>query len=129
MKYYHKFHTLNDGTLIEHSYDIKDLPLNKPIYGFAYKINDDTRDKRLSCLPILGEIRENNIPKKWSTYCFYQYKKGTKAIRKSGAVDYNSRYYADTYSEAVEMYNELVQKRIDKLKKMIEEAENDKIGE
>lgn len=38
-----------------------------------------------------------------------------------------SRYYTDTYEEAVEMYNELVQKRIDNLKLMIKEAENDKI--
>ena len=122
MKYYHKFHTLNDGTVIEHSYDIKDLPLNKPIYGFAYKINDDTRDKRLSCLPTLGEICKNS----WQAY-FYPYKKGTKEKRKSSVVELNSRYYADSYEEAVEMYNELVQKRIDKLKLMIKEAENDKI--
>lgn len=110
-----------------YNHDIEKLPLNKPIYGFAYSVNDDTRDKRLNCLPVLGEVGENNIPKKWCEYCFYQYKKGTKTIRKSGAVDYYSRYYADTYEEAVEMYNELVQKRIDNLKLMIEEAENDKI--
>lgn len=35
---------------------INKLPLNKPIYDFAYDINDDTRYKRLNCLPILGEI-------------------------------------------------------------------------
>lgn len=106
---------------------ITKLPLNKPIYGFAYDINNDTRNKRLSCLPVLGEVGENNISKKWCEYCFYPYKKGTNTRKKSGAVDYYSRYYADTYSEAIEMYNELVQKRIDNLKLMIEEAENDKI--
>lgn len=110
-----------------YSHDIKDLPLNKPIYGFAYSVNDDTRDKRLSCLPVLGEIGENNILKKYCRYCFYPYKKGTKTRKKSGTVDFMSRYYTDTYEEAVEMYNELVQKRIDNLKLMIEEAENDKI--
>ena len=107
--------------------NITKLPLNKPIYGFAYSINDDTRDKRLSCLPVLGEIGENNSFKKYCRYCFYPYKKGTKTKKKSGVVDFMSRYYTDTYEEAIEMYNELVQKRIDKLKKMIKEVENDKI--
>lgn len=107
-----------------YDHSIKDLPLNKPIYGLAYNINDDTRHKRLSCLPILGEITGEG---KWNIYEFTPYKKGTNERRKSGSVDYYSRYYADTYEEAVEMYNELVQKRIDNLKLMIEEAENDKI--
>lgn len=39
-----------------YNHNIEDLLLNKPIYGFAYNINDDTRYKRLSCLPVLGEI-------------------------------------------------------------------------
>lgn len=35
--------------------------------------------------------------------------------------------YADTYEEAVEMYNELVQKRIENLERMIESAKLDMI--
>lgn len=42
--------------------------------------------------------------------------------RKSGIVDFNSRMYADTYEEAVEMFNELIQQRIDNLYRMAEEA-------
>lgn len=112
-----------------YNHDIEKLPLNKPIYGFAYSVNDDTRDKRLNCLPVLGEIGENNYSnhKAWYQYAFYSYKKGTNERKKSGIVEYRSRWYADTYEEAVEMYNELVQKRIDNLKLMIKEAENDKI--
>lgn len=121
MKYYRKIRTLNDEEF-ELPYNIEDLPLNKPIYGFAYEVNDDTRYKRLNCLPVLGEICKVS----WNG-CFYPYKKGTNEKRKSGVVELNSRYYTDTYEEAVEMYNELVQKRIDNLKLMIEEAENDKI--
>lgn len=124
MKYYHKIHNEYNYDL---GYNINDLPLNKPIYGFAYDINDDTRNKRLNCMPTLGEISENNIKRKWSNYCFYPYKKGTKQRKKSDIVDFQSRHYADTYKEAVEMYNELVQKRIDNLKQMINKAENDKI--
>lgn len=119
MKYYHKIKKLSNGTIIEYSYNREDLPLNKPIYGFAYSVNDDTRDKRLNCLPVLGEITDGAY--------FTPYKKGTNEKRISGKVQLNSRWYADTYEEAVEMYNELVQKRIDNLKLMIEEAENDKI--
>lgn len=36
--------------------------------------------------------------------------------------------YADTYEEAVEMYNDLVQRRIDNLQRMIESAKSDMIG-
>lgn len=36
--------------------------------------------------------------------------------------------YADTYEEAVEMYNDLVQRRIYNLQRMIESAKSDMIG-
>lgn len=131
MKYYHETKVINKGKpdeyIYDYGYDINKLPLNKPVWGFAYDINDDTKHRRLSCFPVLGEISENDIKEKWSIYCFFPYKKGTKQKRKSGAVDFNSRYYADTYEEAVEMYNELVQQRIDNLNRMVKEAEKDKI--
>ena len=104
---------------------ISKLPLNKPVWGFAYSINDDTEDKRLICLPVQGEIHENTDCYKWSKYCFSPYKKGTNTKRKSGVVDFNSRMYADTYEEAVEMFNELVQQRIDNLYQMAERAKAD----
>lgn len=132
MKYYHEIKTFREGTKDEYvrdlGYDFNKLPLNKPIWGFAYDINDDTEHRRLSCLPVQGEISENNIKGKWCKYCFFPHKKNTKQRRKSGAVDANSRMYADTYEEASEMYNELVQKRIDNLYYMIQEAEKEKIG-
>lgn len=109
------------------TYSIDELPLNKPVWGFAYSINDDTEDKRLICLPVQGEIHKNDNCHKWSDYCFSPYKKGTDIKRKSGVVDFNSRMYADTYEEAVEMFNELVQKRIDNLYQMAEKAKADMI--
>lgn len=103
------------------------LPVNKPIWALAYSINDDTEHKRLICKPVQGEIRENTNTKRWCSHIFYPYKKGTTEIRKSGSVDYYSRMYADTYEEAIEMFNELVQTRIDNLNRMAREAEKDMI--
>lgn len=125
MKYYYK----DPYGQYYNTYSISELPLNKPIWGFAYSINDDTEDKRLICLPVQGEIFENinRNYKIWSKYCFIPYKKGTNTKRKSGVVDFNSRMYADTYEEAVEMFNELVQQRIDNLYQMAEKAKADMI--
>lgn len=124
MKYYYSDHY---GQYYNSTYSISELPLNKPVWGFAYSINDDTEDKRLICLPVQGEIHKNTDCNKWSKYCFSPYKKGTNTKRKSGVVDFNSRMYADTYEEAVEMFNELVQQRIDNLYQMAEKAKSDMI--
>jgi len=124
MKYYHNIKTVTyeDGSkfIFNAGYEINELPTNKPIWGFAYDINNDTEHNRLRCLPVLGEIDKDNK-------YFYPYKNGTTQRRKSGWVYFSSRMYADTYTEAVEMYNELVQKRIDELNRMIKVAEEDKI--
>lgn len=131
MKYYHKTRITNEGKPNEYvyvePYNINNLPVNKAIYGFAYDVNDDTEHKRLSCKPVSGEIisTEGIKCKLWSSYVFIPYKNGTTEKRKSGYVDFRSRMYADTYTEAVEMYNELVKERIDNLYKLIDSAEED----
>lgn len=56
MKYYYSDPY---GQYYTSNYSISKLPLNKPVWGFAYSINDDTEDKRLICLPVQGEIHEN----------------------------------------------------------------------
>ena len=53
-----------------------------------------------------------------------------KIIKKDGTlknskVNADSRMYADTYEEAVEMYNEYVQFQIDRLNKLIESCKQD----
>ena len=67
------------------------------------------------------------IKRNGSWQSFVPYKKGTREKRKSGIVGFQARMYADTYEEAVEMYNELVQKRIENLERMIESAKLDMI--
>lgn len=128
MKYYHNFKTVtySDGTSreIDMGYNINDLPLNRPIWAVAYSVNDDTEHNRLICKPTLGEIRQHSD---YYNGTFYPYKKGTYEIRKTGEVNFNSRMYADTYEGAVEMFNELVQKRVDNLLAMVIKAEEDRI--
>lgn len=124
MKYYHIIKTINEGKPNEYQvncgYDVDKLPVNSPIWAVAYDINDDTEYRRLSCLPVYGEITGKGY-----SYCFYPYKKGTLDKRETGRVSFQSRMYADTYEEAVELYNELVQKRIDNLYRLIKDAEKD----
>ena len=57
------------------------------------------------------------------TYEFREFKKD--GTLKNTKVNANSRMYADTYEEAVEMYNEYVQFQIDKLNKLIESCKQD----
>lgn len=93
-------------------------PHNVPIWGLAYDINNETEHRNFSCKPVQGEI---------VNHMFYPYKKGTTERRLSGKVNYWARMYADTYDEAVELYNELVQERIDTLYKLICSAQLDMI--
>lgn len=98
--------------------ELHKAPVCKPIWGLAYDINDDTEHHNLICKPVLGEIVNRS---------FYPYKKGTTERRQSGKVLHWSRLYADTYEEAVEMYNGLVQERISNLRRLIESAKSDMI--
>ena len=121
MKYYHEQREY-DGALHDYGYNINQLPVNQPLWAVAYHINNETGYVKLRSLPVRGEIR------KWERFNgadFFPYKKNSTEVRQTGKVDYQSRMYADTEEEAFEMYNELVQKRIEALYKMIEEAKED----
>lgn len=91
------------------------------VYGCAYQINNENLAARLRCLPVKGMI----VPGRWSFNFAELTKRGEP--RTSGLVDYGSRHYADTYEECVEIYNSLVQKRIDKLVDMQNDAKMDLI--
>lgn len=125
MKYYRrKYVDPNDGIeRFEYDYEEGEVPVNKPLWGFAYNIKNDTAHRKYFSKPILGELRETNHSySDWAT--FYPYKiNGDICVSKG--VNLNARYYADTYEEAVEMYNELVRNRIDRLHEAIMDAEKD----
>ena len=101
-------------------------PINTPLWAFAYDIDDNTNRASLKCAPVLGEI----VPSKKTAYYntkFFPYKKNSKELKTSVSVLAGSRMYADTYDEAIEAYNKLIQKRIDHLNNMIAEAKKDMI--
>ena len=128
MKYYHRTKIIDKGKpnewVADCGYYGSDLPLNKPVWGFAYRIDNDTGEHILNYLPTLGEICKDEP---FDVYFFVPYKKGINQRCNYSIAGLNSRMYADTYEEAVEMYNELIQQRINNLKRMIDEAEKEKI--
>lgn len=127
MKYYRrKYVDPDDGIKrFEYDYEANEVPVNVPLWGFAYAIKNDTMHREYYCKPVLGELRKpNHCYSDWVV--FYPYKKNGE-ICKSKGVNLNARYYADTYEEAVEMYNELVNNRINRLYESIKEAEKDLI--
>lgn len=91
---------------------------NKDIWAFAYK--EDERATNLMCKPVKGKIIKDN-----SSYMghFYEYKANGKDLKKNGVTLY-ARFFTDTYEEAVEGFNMLVNKRIDSLQKEIIKLDN-----
>ena len=124
MKYYRRKYVDPDDGIerFEYDYEANEVPVNVPLWGFAYTIKNDTMHREYYCKPVLGELRVHHIYPNCVT--FYPYKKNGE-ICKSKGVNLNARYYADTYEEAVEMYNELVNNRINRLYEVIKEAEKD----
>jgi len=103
---------------MKYAYDNRmKAPCNAPIWGLAYDINNETEHRNYSCKPVLGEIRGRS---------FHKYKKGTTECQLAG-VSIWARQYADTYEEAVELYNSLVMARIDTLYRLIDSAQKDLI--
>lgn len=82
---------------------IWDRTQDTDIYAFAYK--EDERALNLICKPVKGKIHNG---------FFFEYKKDSVNLKKNG-VRASSRYFADTYEEAVVGYNKLIDERINKL--------------
>lgn len=94
------------------SYRLTKEQYNKPLYAFAYE--EDERALNLKCLPVKGMIKDDRK--------FYEFRKDGESLRKYGVTIY-SRFYADTYEEAVNGFNFLVNERITRLRNTIEELE------
>ena len=65
----------------------------------------------LICKPIKGRIIKDGGS--FPSYNFYEYKANGKDLKKNGVTLY-ARFFTDTYEEAVEGFNMLVNKRIKK---------------
>ena len=92
---------------------------NKDIWAFAYK--EDERATNLMCKPVKGRIVKSGDS--FPSYNFYEYKANNKDLKKNGVSLY-ARFFTDTYEEAVEGFNMLVNKRIDSLQKEIIKLDN-----
>ena len=79
--------------------------------GLQYR--EDERATNFFCKPVKGRI---------DGYMFFEYKKNGE-LKKNG-VGIGARIYADTYEEAVEGFNILIQNRIKRLKEEINRVEN-----
>ena len=79
----------------------------------------------MRCEPTKGQIIHD--PKSGCDYRFASYNKSGTELLKSGRVDFQSRYYADTLEEAKEMYNFLIESRIKQLENLIEITKQDMI--
>lgn len=95
---------------------ITNIPKNKSVWAFAYK--EDDRALNLKCKPVLGVIKDNLY--------FYEYKSNGKDLKKN-RVNIESRYYADTYDEAVYGFNRLIEYRIHRLNDEIKKLNKMKI--
>lgn len=76
------------------------------LWACAYDIDNETLYPRRKQTPVEGVLTGQGAP----TVRFAMFGANGK-LRSSGRVHYTSRQYADTYEEAVELYNELVRER------------------
>lgn len=87
----------------------------KVVYAFAYQ--EDERALNYFCEPVKGMIK-NRV--------FYEFTKDGSRLKRNG-VSIWARYFADTYEEAVEGFNHLLQRRINSLLKEVKKLEKKKI--
>ena len=77
------------------------------LWAFTYK--EDERALNLKCKPVKGKFVNDE---------FHEYKSNGEDLKKNG-VGFTNRCFADTYEEAVQGYNALINFRINKLENEI----------
>ena len=106
--------------MIYKGYYSASVPLNTPLWAFAYDVDNNNDRRVFIAKPVKGEVVQEGEKK-----YFYPYLKSTQKLRESGKVYVCSRNYAETEQEAVEAYNLLVQNRISSLHSEIMNAQKD----
>lgn len=107
---------------------VKDIKNGEVVYGCAFNIDFDRYSwyggqvVHNICKPIKGMVKkyENNS----SSGRFYLLKRDGSA-RQSGTVSTDSRHFARTYEECVEIYNQLIRDKIAKLRKIADDLEKE----
>lgn len=105
-------------------YNHRNLPSNlksKELWAFDYATNGTEKSMGLKAKPYKCVIKQE-----YGRDYVYALDKNDKPL-KSKSVQTSSRHYAETYEEAIEGYNKLVDKQIDFLIMMAKKHNDDKI--
>ena len=107
--------------------EISNIKPGSILWACAYDKDNNYEHTLLFQKPVKGIVLSNEGEykcKRWTGKLFFRLNKEGKPI-KSSAVSLSARKYADTYEECVEIYNSLVNERIEYLKSIIKKAEDD----
>lgn len=74
------------------------------------------------CKPVKGMVKKYNDS---DSYGRYYLLKRDGSPRQSGVVSTDSRHFARTYEECVELYNQLIRDKMAKLRKIADDLENE----
>ena len=107
--------------------EIRNIKPGSILWACAYDEDNNYEYTHLGQKPVKGIVLSNEGEykcKRWTDKLFFRLNKEGKPI-KSSVVSLSARKYADTYEECVEIYNSLVNRRIEYLKSIIKRAEDD----
>lgn len=111
--------------------DFKGLKSHTKIWACDFQLDRSKTQMGLFQKPIYGEIRGKINPhtneESESGYYFIPYKKNSTELAMSKKVRLEARCYADTYEECRDLYNTLIDERINWFKEKISEMEMKKI--
>lgn len=85
------------------------------LYGYKWEANSTNRSLRYNCTPVLGKFYLTGPSASFMYFDEYDPKKPGKVKR---TVNGTIRNYAKTYLEAVEGYNQSIDKQIERLREL-----------
>lgn len=114
----------------------KNIKPGTKIWACAYRFHKDKEMMGLIQEPVYGITRgisvawgDDDLNETYSSF-FVPFRKGSDSqLAKSKEVSIYARCFADTYEECIELYNKLVNERVDWFLKRAEETREDLIGE
>ncbi|MSS07086.1 hypothetical protein FYJ38_00335 [Clostridium sp. WB02_MRS01] len=107
---------------------VRDIKSGEVVYGCAFNIDFDRNSwyggqvVHNICKPVKGMVKKYEDSDSYGR--FYLLKRDGSP-RQSGMVSTESRHFARTYDECVEIYNQLVRKKQEKLRNIVDELEKE----
>ena len=113
---------------MKYYYDYESITENKEIWACAYCTNNTEKSMYLKKKPVKGKILYTGENDSWTNKKIYEFREFKKdGTLKNTKVNADSRMYADTYEECVELYNSLIDEEIKRAEEVIEEHKKQKI--